>query len=387
MTECRQQGVGQTAVDNRVKNSANAATTTAFGVVERASRSDAVAGQHNDTGVVDADGLGAALDDRDARSSIPPSLAQFARELTVTHDAGDMVYHGGFDRAWELTITDRPNRTGTFAGDDDGLSITGGTIRGESSKQYGIWGFRAAAAHSASQTVVQWTGMDAGGSAVGRSWVSTNSASRLQIHNPSDPTSATVIASVDNSTGFIFSNTQGNSTANQIALEVKKLNPRNIADDGICFLITVIRADGTVVQCNNISFTAGWRVFNTTAVHLFENNGTINIDRVKFALHQGYESHSSFATQVAAPNHNAAIAWGILSAGTGTNTQTYDGDFDFAGRLKSEDADGVLQLVVGDNDARLPRDPKNATDGQLVGVSGGGACVCQRADGRRGRRR
>ena len=333
-------GVGQTAVDNRVTTIGDARYSHAGG------------------------------------TQISNALHQWDTHLSTIHTAGDTVYHGGFNRAWELTITDRANRTGTFAGDDDGLTFSGGNISGETSKQYGIWGFRAAATVSTpGQTLVQWTGVDAGGSAVGRIWISTAGAGanvrRLQIHNPSDPTQATLVTSAANSAGFLFGTTNSATFANQILLEVLKRRPNTPSDDGIEFLPTVIRADGTVVQCNNIPFTSGWRAFNTSRIHLFETSGTILIDRVKLAVHNGYESHAAVAAQVAAPNHNAPVAWATRTTGTGSDTQAYNGDFDFLGRLKSQDADGVLQLVVGDNDARLPRDPKNATDGQLVGVSGG----------------
>ena len=373
-------GVGQTAVDNRVKSASNAMTTSTYGVGQLASGGDARALQPNDTGLINVDSLRQVVSDLDSRYShaggtqLSNALHQWDTHLSTIHTAGDTVYHGGFNRAWELTITDRANRTGTFAGDDEGLTFSGGNISGETSKQYGIWGF------ASTRRMYPCEPADAGavdghryaaGSNVGRVWVSTSSANRLQIHNPSNPTSATTITSVDNSTGFDWTTSVRTTGASQLAIEVLKRRPNTPSDDGIEFLPTVIRADGTVVQCNNISFTSGWRAFNTSRIHLFETGGTITIDRVKFALHNGYESHESFAEQVRG-NADTPVAWATRTTGTGSDTQAYNGDFDFLGRLKSQDADGNLQLVVGDNDARLPPDPKDATAGQLIARASGG---------------
>ena len=364
-------GLSQAEVDARVKSSDNEMTTTTFGVGQLASGSDARALQPNDSGLVNVDALRQVIAGIPTGTQLSAAATDFHRKLGVEHTAGEIEYHGGFTKAWELTITDRPNRTGTFAGDTDGLTLTGGNIRGETAKQYGIWGFRAAGPLvTLNATLVQWTDTDSAGSNVGRIWISTNSAGRLLIHNPSDPTQSTLVASADRTSGFRFSTQDSLGFASQIAVEVLKLNPDDPTDDGIEFLPTVIRADGTVTQCNNIAFTSGWARFNTRRVHLFETAGTIPIDRVKFALHAGYESHAAFAAQLAG-NADTAVAWGIRTAGAGRNTPDYTGDFDFAGRLKSEDADGVLQLVVGDNDSRLLPDPKDATDGNVGVVRGG----------------
>ena len=348
-------GVGQTAVDNRVKSDDNLAVpgSDTPGVVQVASVGDARARQPHDRGVVNVEGMDAALSGIPTGTQLSAAATDFHRKLGVEHTAGEIEYHGGFTKAWELTITDRPNRTGTFAGDTDGLTLTGGNIRGETAKQYGIWGFRAAGPLvTLNATLVQWTDTDSAGSNVGRIWISTNSAGRLLIHNPSDPTQSTLVASADRTSGFRFSTQDSLGFASQIAVEVLKLNPDDPTDDGIEFLPTAIRADGTVTQCNNIAFTSGWARFNTRAVHLFETAGTIPIDRVKFALHAGYESHAAFAAQLAG-NADTAVAWGIRTAGAGRNTPDYTGNFDFKGTLKAYNDKDELQAVVLGDDARL----------------------------------
>ena len=348
-------GVGQTAVDNRVKSDDNLAVpgSDTPGVVQVASVGDARARQPHDRGVVNVEGMDAALSGIPTGTQLSAAATDFHRKLGVEHTAGEIEYHGGFTKAWELTITDRPNRTGTFAGDTDGLTLTGGNIRGETAKQYGIWGFRAAGPLvTLNATLVQWTDTDSAGSNVGRIWISTNSAGRLLIHNPSDPTQSTLVASADRTSGFRFSTQDSLGFASQIAVEVLKLNPDDPTDDGIEFLPTAIRADGTVTQCNNIAFTSGWARFNTRRVHLFETAGTIPIDRVKFALHAGYESHAAFAAQLAG-NADTAVAWGIRTAGAGRNTPDYTGNFDFKGTLKAYNDKDELQAVVLGDDARL----------------------------------
>ena len=235
--------------------------------------------------------------------------------------------------------------------------------------KYTVFGIRAAQTVTGAQTLIEWTGQDAFGSARGRNWVSTNSSGQLQVHNPSDPTAATTVTALG-ITGFSFGTTQGNTVATQILLEVLKSRPNTPSDDGIDFLITAIRADGTVVQCNNIGFSSGWRVFNLSAIHLFEFGGTIPIDRVKLALHAGYDSHASIAAQVASPNHNAPVAWGIRTTGTAVTVQAYNGDFDFKGTLRAYNDKNELQDVVLSDDARLSGDGN--------GGGGGGATINSR---------
>ena len=351
-------GLDEAAVDARIHSDDNLAVpgSDTPGVVQVASVGDARARQPHDRGVVNVEGMDAALGGIPTGTQLSAAAADFHRKLGVEHTAGEIEYHGGFTKAWELTITDRPNRTGTFAGDTDGLTISGGNISGETAKQYGIWGFRAAGALvTPSATLVQWTDTDSAGSNVGRIWISTNSAGRLLIHNPSDPTQSTLVASADRTSGFRFSTQNSAGFASQIAVEVLKLNPNDPTDDGIEFLPTVILPDGSVTQCNNIAFTSGWARFNTRAVHLFETAGTIPIDRVKFALHAGYESHAAFAAQLAG-NADTAVAWGIRTAGAGRNTPDYTGDFDFKGTLKAHNDKGELQAVVLNDDARLGSD-------------------------------
>ena len=59
------------------------------------------------------------------------------------------------------------------------------------------------------------------------------------------------------------------------------------------------------------------------------------IDRVKFSLHNGYESHESFAEQVAAPNHNTPVAWAIRTTDSAGNpTLTFNNPFDFRQNVK-----------------------------------------------------
>ena len=255
-------GLDEAAVDARIHSDDNLAVpgSDTPGVVQVASVGDARARQPHDRGVVNVEGMDAALSGIPTGTQLSAAATDFHRKLGVEHTAGEIEYHGGFTKAWELTITDRPNRTGTFAGDTDGLTLTGGNIRGETAKQYGIWGFRAAGPLvTLNATLVQWTDTDSAGSNVGRIWISTNSAGRLLIHNPSDPTQSTLVASADRTSGFRFSTQDSLGFASQIAVEVLKLNPDDPTDDGIEFLPTVYsgRRHSHAVQQHRIHFGLG----------------------------------------------------------------------------------------------------------------------------------
>ena len=54
---------------------------------------------------------------------IPQVLQDIADASTIAHEAGDIIYEPGFDRAVEVKITDRTSRTASFVGDSEGISI------------------------------------------------------------------------------------------------------------------------------------------------------------------------------------------------------------------------------------------------------------------------
>ena len=82
------------------------ATNDLFGTVETATDQETRDLDPTNTAAVLVRGLKRFADDQDARyggSHLPDNLAEFGRGLSHTHTAGDIVYHGGFSRAVELT--------------------------------------------------------------------------------------------------------------------------------------------------------------------------------------------------------------------------------------------------------------------------------------------
>ena len=299
-----------------------------------------------------------------SQSQLSAQLRELDSQLTETHTAGAIRRKAGFTRSVQFDVTNRTARTGSFHtnGDNDGMTYVTGTIRGYDGKEFTLFGIHMAVDAIANERLIEYT-LDPDGSPTGRNNIVTGASREYRLCNPSNPSDTRQVNGAD---GRAIEANEGS----QLLYEVVKTNPRNAADDGIDFIPFYISPGNVISQLNNVTFPTGWAAFNLQRMHIVGAPGT-RIDRVSFAQHTGYESHSAVAATIGS-DVDEPVAWATKSVGAGTNTLTlngpvdYTGTHDFAGALRQGGQD-----VVVDNDVRLPPTPVGETDGEAVLVSGG----------------
>lgn len=233
---------------------------------------------------------------------IPQVLQDIADASTIAHEAGDIIYDPGFDRAVEVKITDRTSRTASFVGDSEGISIDNiGDIIGW---QTVVGDFRNTfiGAHIAEFNTPS---PGSGGDVVTRSllkWRSgSNSYTLLGITSDghlfvNDPTTTVDSAVPDSSLadGNILSDLNGAvvfQADDHVSLDII------VSGSGSIRFIPTYTRNNVTTQLNEIIFTSAGD-FNLNQIHLQHNITATAFDRIILAHTTGYINRDTFTTDL-----------------------------------------------------------------------------------------
>ena len=229
--------------------------------------------------------------------SIPQVIQDIANASTEAHEAGDIIYDTGFDRALEVKIADRTNRTGSLIGDTDGVTLDNvGNINGWQTV-VGDWRNTIVGVHIAelelptsgnTRPLLKWRSGDTSFTLLG-----VTSEGYLFIN---DPTTSVDSAVPDSSLvdGNILSDEFGSvemQVGDHITLEII------VAGSGaISFIPTYTRNDETT-QLNEISYNNAGN-FNLNQIHLEHNLTATAFDRVILAHTNDYLSRQEYTNDL-----------------------------------------------------------------------------------------
>ena len=229
--------------------------------------------------------------------SIPQVIQDIANASTIAHEAGDIIYDAGFDRALELKIVDRTARTGSFIGDSDGVTLDNvGNINGWQTV-VGDWRNTLIGVHIAelelptsgnTRPLLKWRSGNTSFTLLG-----VTSEGYLFIN---DPTTSVDSAVPDSSLvdGNILSNEFGAvemQVGDHVTLEII------VGGTGaISFIPTYTRNDVTT-QLNEISYNNAGD-FNLNQIHLEHNLIATAFDRVILGHTNDYLSRETYTNDL-----------------------------------------------------------------------------------------
>ena len=229
--------------------------------------------------------------------SIPQVIQDIANHSTEAHEAGDIIYDTGFDRALEFQVKDRTARTGDLIGDTDGVSIDNvGNINGWETV-VGDWRNTLIGVHIAelelpssgnTRPLLKWRSGNTSYTLLG-----VTSEGYLFIN---DPTTSVDSAVPDSSLvdGNILSDEFGSVEImedDHVTLEII------VGGTGaISFIPTYTRNDVTT-QLNEISFNNAGN-FNLNQIHLEHNLLATAFDRVILAHTNDYLSREEYTNDL-----------------------------------------------------------------------------------------
>ena len=340
-------GVGQTAVDNRVKSASNAMTTSTYGVGQLASGGDARALQPSDTGLINVDSLRQVINDLPSGTRLPTNLTELSSRITHIHDAGDTLYRASQTRVVQVAITNEGTGAGTVSGDQhtaahtQPLAYSNGVITGWGE----LWAqtttsVRIGRTLSRNQTLV---GFLEGSNET--AWMFINAAGQLTIS--ADGTSQTI---VNTGAGSLSVPADGD------VINVKAY-PAALGTDSIGFYISRVRGT-TGVEAQTIEFTSGRAAFIANFrrnIFFRPTSGSYEVDRIVLSLDTGFRPDNDLVLTAVAANRTAEF-FGLRYDGPGRTTFAETGDKDILGTLKAYNDKNELQNVVLDDDARLSGD-------------------------------
>ena len=228
--------------------------------------------------------------------NIPQVIQDIANASTIAHEAGDIIYDTGFDKALEVKIKNRTDRLGNIIGDSDGITLDStGNINGWQSA-IGDWRNTIIGVHiaelntpsSGTRPLLKWRSGDTSFTLLG-----VTSQGYLFVNDPTTSVDSAV-ATTNLAEGNILSDEFGSvevQVGDHITLEII------IAGTGAISFVPTYTRNNVTTQLNFIQFNNAGD-FNLNQIHLEHNLTATAFDRIILAHTNSYLNRQTYTNDL-----------------------------------------------------------------------------------------